>query len=431
MAQQILSVITVINTIIGIMFFCFYAYQFFYIPWPWFKKAKPHKNEGLANTVCVLICARNEAAVLPDLIHCLKTQTYDQKRITVFVCADNCSDSSTADAARKAGAIVYERFNKDQVGKGFAMEFLLNNIHRDYPEGFDTYYVFDADNILRPDYLEKMNREFSDGYEIVTSYRNSKNYGQNWISAGMGLWFLRESRYLNHARKLLNTSCAVSGTGFGFTRKVLEEMNWTWPYFTLTEDIQFTIDHVTKGYRIGMAEEAEFFDEQPSKFSQSWRQRKRWARGYIQCYQKFGWKMFGLAFKSFANYDMCLVIMPAFILSILGMIINILAVILGIITQAPASSILMTIGGLFGGAYGTMFVIGAITTISEWNHLHATAWKKILYAFTFPIFMITYIPNALSALFGKVTWQPIQHSVTADSVPQEMLGLEKDETNAK
>lgn len=423
MAQQILSVIGIINTVIGVLFLCFYAYQFFYIPVAWFKKSKPHKNEPVKNTVAVLICARNESAVLPDLIRSLKSQTYDTSLVTVFVTADNCTDD-TADAARREGAIVYERFNQEKIGKGYALEFLLGNIKQDYPDGFDTYYIFDADNILRPDYLEKMNREFSDGYEIVTSYRNSKNYGQNWISAGMGLWFLRESRYLNHARKLLNTSCAVSGTGFGFTRKVLEEMNYTWPYFTLTEDIQFTIDHVTKGYRIGMAEDAEFYDEQPSRFRQSWAQRKRWARGYIQCYRTYGLKMFALACRSFANYDMCLVIMPAFILSMLGMLVNFAAIILGIVTYAPAPDLIMTVCGLIFGAYGTAFVIGAITTVTEWKHIHTSAFKKILYMFTFPIFMITYIPNAFAALFGKVTWEHIDHCVTAKSIAPDMLQLD-------
>lgn len=420
MAQQVLNLINIINTVIGVLFFCCYAYQFFYIPFPWFKKSKPHKNDGIPHTAAVLICARNEQTVLPDLLRSIKAQTYDPSLIRVFVAADNCTDD-TAAAARQEGTTVYERHDTEKIGKGYALDFLLRQIRRDFPDGFDTYYVFDADNLLRPDYFEKMNREFSDGYEIVTSYRNSKNYGQNWISAGMGLWFLRESRYLNHARKLLGTSCAVSGTGFAFTRKVLEEMGCGWPYFTLTEDIQFTIDHVTKGYRIGMAEDAEFFDEQPSEFRQSWRQRKRWARGYIQCYRAFGGKMFSLAFRSFANYDMCLVIMPAFVLSILGMLVNLLAIVLGLVTHAPAASILQTVGGLFGGAYGTVFVLGVITTITEWKHLHTTPLKKILYMFTFPIFMITYIPNALSALFGKVTWQPITHSVTADSVPKEIL----------
>lgn len=39
--------------------------------------------------------------------------------------------------------------------------------------------MFDADNILAPDYLERMNETFSNGSEIVTSYRNSKNFGDN------------------------------------------------------------------------------------------------------------------------------------------------------------------------------------------------------------------------------------------------------------
>ena len=107
---------------------------------------------------------------------------------------------------------------RDRVGKGYALQTLLGHLEQDYPAGFDGYFVFDADNILDPDYIAAMNRTFSQGHDIVTSYRNSKNYGDNWISAGYALWFLRESRYLNHARSLLGTSCAVSGTGFLFSR---------------------------------------------------------------------------------------------------------------------------------------------------------------------------------------------------------------------
>jgi len=37
--------------------------------------------------------------------------------------------------------------------------------------------------------------------------------------------------------------------------------------------------------------------------------------------------------------------------------------------------------------------------------------KKILYTFTFPIFMFTYIPIAIVALFKKVEWYPITHNI--------------------
>ena len=183
--------------------------------------------------------------------------------------------------ARVAGAHVYERFNQVRVGKGYALQELLEHLEQDYPRGFDGYFVFDADNILAPNYVEAMNRTFSDGHEIVTSFRNSKNYGDNWISAGYALWFLRESRYLNHARFLLGTSCAVSGTGFLFSRQVLEETG-PWPFHLLTEDIQFSVDQVTRGRKIAFCPDAVLYDEQPTTFRQSWNQRLRWSKGYLQ-----------------------------------------------------------------------------------------------------------------------------------------------------
>lgn len=36
--------------------------------------------------------------------------------------------------------------------------------------------------------------------------------------------------------------------------------------------------------------------------------------------------------------------------------------------------------------------------------------KKVLYAFTFPIFMITYIPISVIAPFTNSEWKPINHN---------------------
>ena len=53
-----------------------------------------------------------------------------------------------------------------------------------------------------------------------------------------------------------------------------------------------------------------------------------------------------------------------------------------------------------------------ITTLTEWDNIHTTTGKKILYVFTFPLFMLTYIPIAIAAIFRRVEWAPIEHTVT-------------------
>jgi cellulose synthase/poly-beta-1,6-N-acetylglucosamine synthase-like glycosyltransferase len=196
---------------------------------------------------------------------------------------------------------------------------------RDYGKDlYDAFFVFDADNLLEKNYITEMNKTYSDGYQIVTSYRNSKNYGDNWISAGYALWFLRESQYLNKARMLLGTSCAVSGTGFMFSREILEKVGG-WKFYFLTEDIEFTVHNVVEGVKIGYCKDAVIYDEQPTKFSQSWKQRMRWSRGYLRFSENTETADKGVFKGSFACFDMSMVIMPAIVLSILSIIINISA----------------------------------------------------------------------------------------------------------
>ena len=241
------------NYIIAVVFFVCYAYQFLYIPVPWLlakrKAAKAAALEATPHNYAVLICARNESAVIADLIGSLRSQTYDQSLLHIFVLADNCTDD-TAAVARSAGATVYERFNNVQVGKGYALQTLLSHLEQDYPAGFDGYIVFDADNILDPDYIAAMNRTFSRGLR----YRHQLPQQQK-LRRQLDLRRLRpvvpagEPRTSTTPACLLGTSCAVSGTGFLFSRAVLEETG-PWPFHLLTEDIQFSVHEILQGRKV-------------------------------------------------------------------------------------------------------------------------------------------------------------------------------------
>lgn len=406
--------VEIINFIIICLFFVCYSYQFLYIP---VALAAPKKSGGThseSHSVAVLIAARNEQAVIGQLIDSINAQNYPQELIDIFVGADNCTDS-TAEVARSHGAHVFERHSHDGIGKGYVLRFLLQSI-AELGWHYDAYIVIDADNILDPNFISSICGCMDKGYDIVTCYRNSKNYGDNWISAGCGLWFLRESRYLNGARATLGSSCAVSGTGFLFSKKALERCGG-WNFFLLTEDIEFTIDNVVSGLKIGYCPDAVIYDEQPVAFSQSWRQRMRWSRGYMQVFTRYAGRLFsGIAHGSFSCYDMAMSIMPAAVLTGLSVVVNIGAAIANLVQGGQWATLGASVGQTLLSLYSTLFVIGVITTVTEWKNIRCSAAKKVLYAFTFPIFMLTFVPICIAALFKNPGWQPIVHTRSLESV---------------
>ncbi|MBO5213311.1 MAG: glycosyltransferase family 2 protein [Clostridia bacterium] len=394
-----------------------YAYQMFYILVAFFRKHKGKNPKNIKqHKYGFIIAARNEANVIAHLIDSIHQQDYPSELVRIFVIADNCTDD-TAKVARDAGAVVYERFNQDQVGKGYALDFGLKCIERDFgTENIEGFFIFDADNLLSKNYISKMNTIFDEGYSVVTSYRNSKNFSTNWLTAGYSLWFLRESKYLNNSRMLMDTNCAVSGTGFLVNAEVFKE-NDGWHYTLLTEDIEFSVDCAVTGRKIGYAD-AEFYDEQPTTFAQSWSQRMRWAKGFYQVFGQYGKKLVGnwLINFSFSCYDLTMTIFPALFITLACCLTNLCILIYALFLGSAGGDLigitLSSLGTTVSNFYITVFLVGLLTTITEWKRIDCPKGKKILYLFTFPLFMFTYVPIAIAALFKKVKWDPIAHNVT-------------------
>jgi len=403
-----------VNILVFVLFFCCYAYQFVYIGVRFFVK-EPKRTAKKLHKYAVIIAARNESAVIGELISSIKLQSYPHELLDIYVVADNCTDE-TASVAHENGATVFVRNDLQKVGKCYALNFAFQQIKElrgiCYYEG---YMVFDADNVLDKNYVREMNTVFDAGYSVVTSYRNSKNYGYNWISAGYGLWFLRESKYLNGARMLCHTSCAISGTGFLVSSDIIQK-DGGWKYTLMTEDIEFTVDKVIGGGTIGYCEKAILYDEQPVDFKTSWNQRMRWTKGFYQVIYNYGCELFRgcWAKKGFQCYDMLATIAPAILISITMLLVNFLAVLVGIHAgnHLIISIALLDILAALRNVYLTLFILGLITTITEWKRIHCGTGKKIFYMFTFPIFMFTYFPLAIATIFEfkKVSWVPINHS---------------------
>jgi hypothetical protein len=109
-------------------------------------------------------------------------------------------------------------------------------------------------------------------------------------------------------------------------------------------------------------------------------------------------------------------IAPAMLFSLAGIIFNTAFLLYGIFNAILApiliSATLEAIISLIGNFLLTMFLFGVLTTITEWKKIGCSTEKKLLYMFTFPFFILTYIPISLVALYKKVEWKPISHTIT-------------------
>ena len=364
----------------------------------------------------IMIAARNEENVIGQLLQSISEQTYPAELTTVYVVADNCTDK-TAEIARAHGAICFERTDPDHRTKGYALQYLFRQVEQTCGiSAYDGYVVFDADNILCPDYLEKMNRAFDSGEKIVTSYRNTKNWESNCIAASYAIHWLRTARCENRGKSVLRLACRVQGTGFLFANELVKN---GWIYTDLTEDRSFCADAVRNGYRISYQHEAEFFDDQPENLMIAFRQRIRWSKGHLQAFARLGKALFKRCFTprlhdAATAYDMLMVNFPLSLIQCILKTIEFLFCV-GLVVLAGHSPTLFSTwvtGALlsFAGDYFGNIALAVFTIVLERKHIPQIPWYRILwYCMTFPMFSIIGTITTCIAAVSKVEWKPIPH----------------------
>ncbi len=421
-----------------------------------FPQAKKYHRYG------VLIAARNEEPVIGNLIDSIKKQDYPQELVDVFVVADNCTDR-TAQVATQAGAICYERFDDTHRTKGYALQFLVERIRRDFGvDRYDGYFIFDADNLLKRDYISRMNEAFDAGEKIVTSYRNIKNFGSGCVAASYGIHWLRTIRMEHRARSVFRMATRVQGTGYLFASELIRD---GWHFTSLTEDRAFCAEAVANGYRISYNHRAEFYDEQPETLAIALRQRLRWAKGNLivtaqtgpklqrhmlfprKCArpdQSLPWvrRLLRSLYLRLLSADMFTIVFPR---SLTGLIKRIAVYALriamifttgyGFVTMDLAGKSVWAAAALVGcqpvpqspwQALAMLTVLGVLAAVvvclermlcaayilfMERRHIPPMPWYKWLwYCVTFPMFDTIGKLSCLAALFMKVEWKPIPHN---------------------
>ena len=408
-------VLWIVNTVfVTALTVCYYN-QVFHLVMSIFVRKKRYKETEKEHNYAFLIAARNEEKVIADLIDSIKSQNYPQDKIHIFVVADNCTDK-TAEMARNNGAIVFERFNDKEIGKSYAMDYAFKRIFDEYADmNLDAFIIFDADNLLHPNFTKEMNKAFSSGCQIISGYRASKNFSDSWLSGGSSYMFLRESRHIHHSRSRLNIGTYVSGTGYLISADYIRKFNG-WPFHTLVEDVEVSTVVTKMNGKVAFCEDAVFYDEQPSTMKSFWRQRLRWCRGTHQVFAKEGGALFLSLLKrpSLTKWGMFVHILPLPAVSAIWLTLyTIIGWVYFLVCQVPLNVYLHECLHYCSEAFTypllMALIAGFILMIECYRQIDASFIKKFWYMLLFPVTMFFFIPITVLALFKKVEWKPIQH----------------------
>ncbi len=416
--------ISTINTVFSILFSIvglFYAHFIIFALVGFFhkKKFKPAKEK---HTYGIVVAARNEANVIGNLIKSIRQTNYPQDKLKIFVCAHNCTDN-TYEVCSSLGVNVFKYDNENEKTKGYALKYLFSKIKENgLDEGIEGYHIFDADNILTSEYFNKMNDAFEATGEknIITSFRNSKNFSSNIISGLYGIYFVLGCDFEMRGRTALGCSTRVSGTGYLINKDVVKD---GWNYVTLTEDWELTADQIIANNKVVYCDEAEMFDEQPTDFKIMWRQRVRWSKGHLLVCNTRLKDLLNNLFttksrkqRKGSTYDLIANILPfCLILTALTVLQLILTLLAPAFTSMSFGAALLIWLKSFGMTCLTTAIGGFISAIlvfiAEHKRIVGVSFgKKLLLILIWPLFLAIQFAIDVAALFQRnLAWKTIPH----------------------
>lgn len=389
-----MNIIKEILKIIDILMFIYMLYYAFTILFLFLKNKSIKSHEKLCR-FAIIIPARNEEKVVGNLIDSLKKQNYPKDLYDIFVIPNNCNDKTEQIAMQKEAKVI--KCTIPVKSKGDVLRYTFNYLKS---SNYNAYIIFDADNIVHPEFLGKANDAVLDGYNIAQGYRESKNPEDSWISNCYSLHYWIQNIFLNKVRMNANWSSFINGTGVIISKDFIEKHGYN--VETMTEDIELSVQCALKKEKIAFVQEAITYDEQVTSLKDSLKQRLRWSIGTIQCLMRYGKKL--IKVKSITSVDM-LFFLLAPLAQVAGILVFIAHLTLGIITNTQINYISKGISIIL--CYSTSIIISVITLKLS----NKSIIKNIKGILTYPVFLFTWIPLNVIALFKrKYKWKQIKHT---------------------
>lgn len=381
----------------------------------------PHSDNK--TKFAILIAAREESNVIRNIFNSLKEQTYDKDYFDVWVIVER-EDDPTVEVAKEFGYryFVRDELTDDRRTKGFALQECIRFFKKEKYD-YDSYMIFDADNVMDRNYLEVMNDLRQTGVKVGLGCRCFTNANTNWLTIGSAIMFSYMNQVTSRGRTILFHKATLMGTGYFVDADIIRDAGG-WIFTGMTEDIQLTTYCYYHDVYMRYYPLVNFYDEQSPSFKTTHKQHLRWLFGYFE--RRTFLKKAGIKYdyhpkgmQSLMRFEFNCGLFPFGMFNVISLIMLVSCLVVGTISVYQRMGTLYY-GLIFGLAAWQLFICylvfvipAAIVVHRDNKNLKLSAFGKVVAVLTYFFYFADFILAFLDGMFHpskKTTWSKVEHS---------------------
>jgi cellulose synthase/poly-beta-1,6-N-acetylglucosamine synthase-like glycosyltransferase len=259
---NLLQIVLLIPLILAVLYILIYSFAGLF-----YRQKSYPVNPGMKR-IAVLIPGYKEDDVIIEVAQHALIQDYPSEYYDVVIIADSFLPETITELQKLPIKVVEVKFDKSTKSKA------LNKAMEQLPAVYDIAVVLDADNIMAPDFLVKINAAFENDFAAIQGHRKAKN-----LDTSLAILDAISEEINNHifrkGHRVLGLSSAIIGSGMAFRYQFFKEL-----MLKVTAiggfDKEIELKMLKGGYRIDYLDDAEVFDEKVQKAEVFSNQRRRW-----------------------------------------------------------------------------------------------------------------------------------------------------------
>jgi len=244
-----------------------------------FKKKQILVTASRLRKVAVLIPGYKEDNVIVEVAEKALIQNYPKEKFDVVIIADSFQPETIANLKKLPIKLIEVSFDKSTKSK--ALNKAMSILTTDY----EIALILDADNVMAPDFVSKINDAFDAGFTVVQGHRVAKNTNTSFAVLDAVSEELNNSIF-RKGHRMLGLSSALIGSGMAFDyAQFKQRMTEIHAIGGFDKELELTL--LRDGYIIEYLNDALVYDEKVQKVEVFENQRKRWLSAQFIYFGRF------------------------------------------------------------------------------------------------------------------------------------------------